>query len=378
MKKKVLLTITKSNFGGAQRYVFDLATSLPKEEFDVHVAYGGTGTEGAAPGSLAQMLKDAGVPSHTISAFMRDVSLRNEWKALRELIRLYRTEKPDIVHLNSSKAGGLGAFAARLAGVPCIVFTVHGLPQDEDRSFFARAAITFATWCTFLLCHTVIAVSSNNAERIRRMPLCRKKVRLIHNGVKPFITLPRAQARETLGLPENAFVIGAVGELTANKNYPVLLRAAAQLTRANKEFVVCIVSDGEERTFLKTLAEETGAQERVVFTGFVPNARTLLSAFDIFALPSLKEGLPYVLLEAAHTGLPCVGSDIPGVREVLTEGKTGLLFPPRNEGALAQALTRLIEDASLRETLGAALKHSAEKTFSFEKMITETADAYRS
>jgi hypothetical protein len=170
MKKKVLITVTKSNFGGAQRYVFDLATTLPKDKFEVSVVSGGTGAANAASGTLEQKLREAHIPIFFIKAFMRDISFRQEWRALRELVALYRTEKPDIVHLNSSKAGGLGALAARIARVPRIVFTVHGLPQDEDRGALTRMLIALATWASFILSHRVIAISQNNFKRIQRFP----------------------------------------------------------------------------------------------------------------------------------------------------------------------------------------------------------------
>jgi glycosyltransferase involved in cell wall biosynthesis len=125
-KKKVTYVITKANWGGAQRYVFDLATHLPKEEFDVSVAYG-------VEGKLAEELKRAGIVTHYIPALGRDVSFVKDTKSLLELFELFLKEQPDVVHLNSSKAGGVGALAARLTGVPKIVFTIHGLPEDEAR-----------------------------------------------------------------------------------------------------------------------------------------------------------------------------------------------------------------------------------------------------
>src|ERR1043166_2713598 len=121
-KRKVLYVSRKANWGGAKRYVFDLATSLPKDEFDVAVAYG-------QPGRLAEELQKAGIKTHPILSLQRDVSLGVDIKSFFELYRLFKKERPDVVHLNSSKAGGVGALAARLAGIKNIIFTVHGLPE---------------------------------------------------------------------------------------------------------------------------------------------------------------------------------------------------------------------------------------------------------
>ena len=126
--KKILFVITKSNWGGAQKYVYDLANELhrPNAEFEVAVAFG-------QEGQLAGKLREAGITTHPIRSLQRDVSVIADIKSFFELLRLFKTQKPDIAHLNSSKVGGLGALAARVAGVPKIIFTVHGWPFWETR-----------------------------------------------------------------------------------------------------------------------------------------------------------------------------------------------------------------------------------------------------
>ncbi len=176
--KKILFVITKANFGGAQRYVYDLSTSLPKEEFNVAVAFG-------ARGRLAEMLEKAGIKTHDVSSLQRDVSFGADFRSFRELVRLFKTLKPDVVHLNSSKVGGLGSFAARAAGVPNIIFTAHGWPFWERRSGPARAAIWLASWATALLAHRVIVISDYDLRVARKMPFIGHKVIRIYNGIKP-------------------------------------------------------------------------------------------------------------------------------------------------------------------------------------------------
>ena len=162
--KKCLLVITKSNWGGAQRYVYNLATALPREEYAVSVALGGTGVADSAPGELAQKLAAAKIPTHHVAAFARDVSATSDVRAFFELLALLRRERPDVVHLNSSKAGGVGALAARIAGVKKIIFTSHGLAWDEDRSPRAKKLIKLFSWCTFILCHRVIVITQDNFD----------------------------------------------------------------------------------------------------------------------------------------------------------------------------------------------------------------------
>ncbi len=376
--QKILLVITKSNWGGAQRYVFDLATFLPKEQWQVGVVLGGTGAAGASGGRLEDELRQVNIRALFVPAFMRDISLAAEWRAFRQLRSIFAAEHPDIVHLNSSKAGGLGALAARLSGVPRIVFTVHGMPWQEDRTAVSRFFILFTSWLTFVLSHRVIAVSSDAFERIGKMPLCRKKVRLVHNGVTPLQFLSREEARAAL-VPTagEVFLIGAVGEMTWNKGYHVLLRAVRTLIGHGKTFLVCIVGDGEERKFLETMAEEEGISEYVHFAGFVPDAYQMLKAFDLFVLPSIKEGLPYVLIEAGEAGLPVVASKVGGVADIVGDRISGLRVNSKSHDELADKIAELMDNAPLRAKLGDGLQEHVRNEFSIPRMIEGTVAAYK-
>ncbi|HEV3245557.1 MAG TPA: glycosyltransferase, partial [Candidatus Paceibacterota bacterium] len=219
-RRKILYVITKSNWGGAQRYVYDLARSLPKETFDVVVALGGSGGRRAAAGELADRLKEAGVRTIFIRSFARDVHAADELRALFELRRIFRCERPDVVHLNSSKAGALGALAARLAGVRKIVFTIHGLPEDEARAPLSRALIRLVTRFTFLLCTNIIANSKNNFERIGS-----RKKHLIYNGIDLDMQFGSGDIVRSR-FPAGAKITGTIGELTTNKNQRALIEQA--------------------------------------------------------------------------------------------------------------------------------------------------------
>jgi len=152
-KTKILYLITKSNWGGAGRYVYDLTTSLPEDKFDVVVALGGEGL-------LKQRLEEKGVRVITVKSLERNVSILKEFSALFELYSLFEKERPDVVHLNSSKAGGLGAFAARLSGIPRIVFTAHGWAFGEKRFLLHQWLIWMASLATQVFSHVTIAVST--------------------------------------------------------------------------------------------------------------------------------------------------------------------------------------------------------------------------
>lgn len=296
MKKKVLLVVTKANWGGAQRYVFDLATHLSREDFDVAVAYG-------QPGKLADELRAAGTTTHPILSLQRDVSPAADLRSFFELYSLFKKEQPDVVHLNSSKAGGVGALAANLAGVKNIIFTIHGLPEDEARGALSRLFIKLATRFTIMLCDKIITVSKDNCRRVRRSTL-------IHNGIRSMQFGSGEAIRRAF--PPGAHITGTVGELTHNKNQAALIEQA----KSNPSMYVAIVGEGELRGMLEKRIQKYGLQERVKLFGFMP-ASEVLKGFDTFALPSLKEGLPYVLLEAKQAGLPIVANRVGGVGEIL-------------------------------------------------------------
>lgn len=304
--KKILFVITKSNWGGAQRYVFDLATHLPQDQFDVSVALGGDGP-------LAQKLQAAGGMIYHTSSLQRDISFGKDFNSFLELYRLFKREQPDVVHLNSSKAGALGALAARLAGVPRIVFTAHGWPFAERRSLLWRTMAYLGSWATALLCHMVICVSKADLARGLRLPLCAHKMRLVYNGIDLHTQFGTGESIRS-AFPAGVSITGTIGELTANKNQVALIERA----RKDSNLYVAIVGEGELRGYLESKIKEYGLSERVKLFGFVL-ASEALKGFDRFALPSLKEGLPYVLLEAKLAGLPIEARPVGGIPEILEQ-----------------------------------------------------------
>jgi glycosyltransferase involved in cell wall biosynthesis len=304
MRKKILYVITKSNWGGAQRYVFDLATHLPPDEFEVAVAFGGHGR-------LAQELQKAGIKTYEIASLRRDVAFGSDSKSLFELRRLFKKLQPDIVHLNSSKVGGVGGLAARLAGVPLIVFTAHGWPFREQRAILAVGVLWLASWITALLSTKVICVSNYDLKQTYKMPFVGKKAVCIYNGIDQGVELGSGNSIRK-AFPPGARITGTIGELNKNKNQQALIEEA----RKDPAVFVAIVGEGEERAALEAKIRRYNLGDRVKLFGFMP-ASEVLRGFDTFALPSLKEGLPYVLLEAKAAGLPIVANRVGGVGEIL-------------------------------------------------------------
>ncbi len=369
IRKKVLYVITKSTLGGAQRYVFDLATRMPKDRFEVAVALGGEGP-------LKTNLQKAGVRVMSIPGLIRDVRLLQEVRVFRELLELFKREHPDVVHLNSSKIGAMGALAARMARVPRIVFTVHGWAFNEDRSMIAKCAIKGIQALTVALCHRVIVVSEHT-----RAQLPMRGTVVVRNGLSPLPLAARDAARaELLGdgaaRHSDDLWIGTIAELHRNKGIDIALEAISDLVQAGRSLVYVVVGEGEERAELERSIAARGLSDHVHFVGHRADAARLLSAFDIFLLPSRTEALPYVLLEAGAAGLPVVATAVGGIPEIIENGISGFIVPPRDAHAIREAVARCMDSAPLRTFLGSALKKKVATSFSLTTMLEQTVKVY--
>ncbi len=300
---KILYVVTKSNWGGAQRYVFDLATTTRGMGHEVAVAFGGHG-------ELERKLQATGVRTIEIPSLGRDIGMA-DFAAYRDLARIIRHERPAVLHLNSSKAGLLGAVAGRLNGVLRIVFTSHGWPFKEDRGRIFKTVSWLGSWITALFSHQVIAVSDSELALAKSLPGCGGKAVRIYNGID--INMPFGQG-DTIraAFPQGVHITGTVGELTKNKNHIALIEEARQ----KPDMYVAIVGEGELREFLEEKIKEYNLGDRVKLFGFMP-ASDVMKGFDTFALPSIKEGLAYVVLEARAAGLPVVANRVGGVGEAM-------------------------------------------------------------
>lgn len=380
---KVLYLITKSGWGGAQRYVYDLATRLPRERFDISVAAGGNGP-------LLARLRGTGVRVIPVASLDRDVAIRDEIRALAEIVRILLAERPDVIHLSSSKAGGLGAIAAFLYKLFTLnfklltIYTVHGWPFGEPRPRWQRMMIFSLTWLSTMLHNRVIVISAADLHAARWF-VPDVKLRMIPLGIDAPVLLPRAEAQRELAryaaapLDADTTLIGTVAELTRNKGLPFLVEAARHLhtSEPRRHWRIMIIGEGEDRALLASLIRSAGLSERISLLGFIPDATRLLPGFDVFVLPSLKEGLPYALMEAMASGLPVVASAVGGVPDLVTSSENGLLVPPGEGRALAGAITALLLAPERRALLGRAAAHTVTERFTFRAMLAYTLAAYR-
>lgn len=391
-KKKILYIITKSNWGGAGRYVFDLATNLSKAQFEAVVAFGGAG-------GLKDKLEASGIKTIQIGRMGRDISLLDELMVLFSMLKIIMDEKPDIIHLNSPKAGGLGALAGRIYNLlnyalhslqpktynlqPAkIIYTVHGWTFREERPYVQNLLIRVFSWLTILFSDTTITVSEKDFIDSPDLFLKRHIV-IIKNGIGKIEFKERETLRREIfkmsGLTQkkSRVCIGAIAELHKNKGLPYAILAMADIVNEIPNAALFIFGDGEERKNLEKKIKNLGLTEKVFLLGTVENAAQYLPALDIFILPSIKEGLPYTILEAGLAERAVISTSVGGIPEIIDDMKNGILVRPRQPKELASAIKFLIANPERAEEFGKNLSQKIAEKFSLDEMVRKTVELYR-
>jgi GT2 family glycosyltransferase len=367
-KIRVLEVIDKPFLGGGQRTVLLLAAGLGKRGFEVAVC-------SAAGGPLVAELERRGVEHHPLP-----LGKMPNPGAARKLRRLIREGDFDVVHTHGGVAGLYGRLAARGTRAAA-VHTLHGIHYLHYSSpILRRAFIALERWMSRSTA-AVVCVSLADRARAAALGLApEEKLRVIKNGIDFKEGVLRGTTGRRRREPWSAGtgpVVGTVARLHRQKGLAFLLRAVPAVLRAHPRARFVIVGGGP---LAEKLAEETarlGAGAAVHFLGERPDVADILARFDVFVLPSLWEGLPYVLGEAARAGKPVVASDIEGVREVIHDGENGLLVTPADPGALASAVNRLLGDAALRRRLAAASRRTVPGHFDLGMMLRLTGSLYR-
>ncbi len=374
-RKKILYLITKSNWGGAQRYVYDLATTLDQHTWEPVVACGGNGT-------LVEMLHHAGIPTITLSDLERDVSFKKEWRFFWSFYRLLRIERPAVLHLNSSKASGLGVVAGRLARVPRIIVTAHGWAFNEDRPLWQKLLIKTLHWITVLLSHQTIAVSSGLLRQLV-WPGAWRKMKVINPGRTIGAMYAAAEARTELITRYPILApyrtdpwLGIIAELHPIKRHAVLIQAMASLVRTHPTLRLICIGDGSLREELQTIVQAHNLSKHVFLLGSLTEAARFLKAFTITTLPSKSESYGYVLHEAGLAGVPVVATAVGGIPDIVSHEVSGLLVPPDNATLLARALEQLLQNHTYASKLASALNEKLKKR-SVQAMTTATSVLYQ-
>lgn len=372
---KVLFLITKSNFGGAQRYVYDLATNLDRTTFEPVVALGGDGT-------LATMLENAHVDVIRLQKMENSTSLKQAWRSYQELSGILKSEKPDILHLNSSVAGLVGAIAGRQARVPNVIFTAHGWAFNEDRPLWQKVTIKSLHYLTVLMSDRTIAVSNAIVSQMN-WPGALRKMKVINPGrtIGPMYNRNEARIKIIDFCPRLAEYASdtwlvCIAELHPIKRHTVILQALATIIKTKPHTRLILIGDGRERADIERDIRRFELANHVFLLGNITEAARFLKAFDVCVLASKSESYGYVLHEAGLARVPIVATNVGGIPDIIENNTEGLLITPDDSMALVGAIeviTANPEATALRvENLFSKLSKRT-----VEKMTNQTSSLYQ-
>lgn len=354
---KVIHVLTDTNIGGAGIWLMNYLSAADRSAFDISVAL----PENAL---IEERIAALGIRVHTVRG-IADASFSKS--GVSEFTRLFKIEKPDIVHCHASLSARI---AAKLCGIR-VVNTRHCL---EDAKPFPKNMIYGAI--NSALSDAVIAVSGAVADNLRRDGIPERKLYLIYNGVKPLEKMSceaKAAKRAELGIPDGNTVVGIVARLEKVKRHDIFLSAARELR--NEPITFLIIGTGSLEDKLKKAAADLG---NVVFAGYYGNMSDIADVIDVCALTSDTEACPLSLIEAMTLAKPCVSCAGGGACEVISDGETGFVTKVGDAGELAEKLLRLAKSPDERKTLGEAGKTAAQTKFSLSSMAGEIESVYKS
>jgi len=374
MKRKVFHIITKLELGGAQKVTLMILERLPRDRYELGLI---TGPEGILVGWANQ------IPDLTrfwIPNFVREVRPIQDSITLLKLWRLFRRERPDIVHTHSSKAGILGRLAARLAGVPVIFHTYHGFGFND---FQPRLIKTLYIWLERIngrVTNQTVIVSYANAKRaedsgiVRNNDwiLCRDAISL-EQFMQPG---PRRTKLREWNVPENRVVAGMVACFKRQKSPLDFVEVAARVLKETDRVHFIMAGDGELRPAIEARIRDLGISSHITLLGWQKDMPEVYRNLDVVVLTSLWEGLPCVFSEAMAAGLPIVATQVDGAREAIIDGDNGFLHGPHDVEGMAKSVLKLVENPALREAMGSRGK-SRVSEFDIDTSVRALESAYQ-
>ncbi len=365
---RVLHIITRLDVGGSTENTVISVTRMPRTEFTSSLISGRTVDP---PPQLSEVLQTARVPWFKVPSLVRPVDLSNDLRALWQVLRLIRRLRPDIVHAHSSKAGFVGRLAAKMAKIPHILYTPHGhvfhgyFAPSVTRGFILMERLA-ARWTD-----RIIALTDAEADQHLAVGIGRRE---------QFVTIPSGIDLDsvTAVAPKrlcHGTLVGTVARLVPVKGHLVLLDAIPKVLQRCPQAQFVFVGEGEMRPALEEQARRLGLDGRITFAGFREDVPAVLAGMDALVLPSLNEGMGRVLVMAMALGKPIVATKVGGVPELLGNGQAGILVPPGDSAAIAEAVSTLLCDPARACALGEAGRRRASR-YSAEAMVSALAQVY--
>jgi len=339
----------------------------------------------SAPGPWVAQLTADGIRHEPLRHATRAMAVGQDALALGELVRLFRRLRPDIVHTHNPKPGLYGRIAARVARVPVVVNTIHGLYATEDDPLPRRMAVYGVERFASMFSAADLVQNEEDVDVLRRLRVPARKLVLLGNGIDldrfgpPTDPADRDRVRAELGVEPDAVVVGLVGRLVWQKGLRELFDAASMLRHRCPHVVIVVVGPLDEDKADALGSGDVDAARalgNVVFLGRRDDVEELYHGFDLFVLPSYREGFPRSAMEAAASGVPVIATDVRGCRQVVDDGVTGVLVPVRNAAALAAAVEELVRDEPRRQAMGTAALAKAAAEFDDRRVVQTTLALY--
>ncbi len=339
----------------------------------------------SAPGPFTGALEASGIRHVGLSHATRSMAPAHDAAATVELYRLLRRLRPDILHTHNPKPGWYGRPAGRLARVPVVVNTVHGLYAAPDDPWPKRIAVYGLERTAAAFSDGELVQNPEDVEVLRRLRVPASRIRVLGNGIDlvrfdpdRFGPVERTAARSALGAEPGEVVIGVVGRLVAEKGIAEVLGAAARLHESHPRVRWALIgpSEPEKADAVDPISLDRARGQGVILVGQRDDVDQLYAGMDLFVLASHREGFPRAAMEAAAMGVPIVATDIRGCRQVVDDGVTGRLVPPRDVEQLAAVVAELVADPEGRAKMAAAARDKAHREFDQQSQIDITLDLY--
>ena len=371
--------ITRLIVGGAQENtLLNCEDLIRRYGDDVLLVVGPTvGPEGTL------MDRAAAMPHRILPNLVRQLDPRRDLLAYGEIKHTLREFRPDVVHTHSAKAGILGRAAAWSLGVPAIVHSVHGAPFYPYQNFLVREFYKRCERWAAKRCHAFISVADAMTDLMADAKIApREMFTTVYSGmeVEPFLESEthRTAVRKEFGFGENDFIVGKIARLFPLKGHEFVIAAAPKIVAAIPNVRILFVGDGILTEKFRADTARLGLEKYFVFAGLIPPVRipAMISAMDAVVHTSLREGLARVLPQSLLSGKPVVSYNIDGAREVVKNGKTGFLLPPRSVDELADAVIELAKSPELRNTMGRTGRKQFAEQFDYRYMTDRIRKIY--
>ncbi|MHB0870804.1 MAG: glycosyltransferase family 4 protein [Chloroflexota bacterium] len=373
-----VLEVMEATIGGTKRHLLAMVKGLDRSLFQVEVAAPQIRSEAFDDVSFTDEVREAGIRQHFVP-MRREISPASDLSCFLRLLALMVRGRYDVVHTHSSKAGFLGRFAARLAGVKAVIHTPHGFYFLNQRGGPRRGFYLTLERMASRVTDRMIALSSTEmVEAVENGIIPPERIALIENGIQiPPSSDPAslARLRESLA-PGARYVIGTVARFTPQKGPFDFVRMAGSLVQTLPDAHILWCGDGELRAQVEELARELGLNGRLHLLGYRTDVMDVIQVMDAFVLTSHWEGLPYTILDAMALEKPVVATAAVGTRDIVQDGATGLLTPVGDPEAAARSVARILSDPAEARAMGRAGRQLILRRFSQEAMVKRTGQLY--